>query len=245
MSDYEKSIFIGCTHGDLFDESNESIIKNFIADWKPKHRVHLGDAWDFRALRKKAEAEERAEGIQRDYQAGLQLLKWFKPTLMTLGNHDHRVWRAAHETSNGVLAELCGQFANTIEDDLRKLRIQWVPWGVHNYLTLPMGGPKLLHGYRSTMYPAKAHFDNYGPCITAHVHRPDSHEARHIDGGKAFCVGTLGDIKKMTYADNYPAKLGWRQSFLYGLHHKRTGKWQAWECVKEGGEWISPHGVLT
>lgn len=51
---WEKSIFIGCTHGDLVCNDNIKVFRKFMDDWKPKHRVHLGDAFDFRAIRKGA-----------------------------------------------------------------------------------------------------------------------------------------------------------------------------------------------
>lgn len=241
---WEKSIFVGCSHGDLVSQDAVKAVKRFMDDWKPKHRVHLGDAWDFRALRKGAGPEERAEGIRYDYNCGLEFLDWYKPQILTMGNHDARPYRAAGEFSNGPLADMMATFCEQIEDDLRQRRIKWTPWGVNNWATLPIGGPKLLHGYRSTMYPAKAHFEVYGESICAHVHKPDYYEARHADGGKAYTVGTLADISKLTYADAHTAKLGWRNSFLYGLHNTKTGKWQAWEVVKDGKEWISPFGII-
>jgi predicted phosphodiesterase len=240
----ERSIFIADTHGDLVCQDAVKMVKDVIADWKPKHRVHLGDVWDFRALRKKAEAEERAEGISYDYNCGFELLEWYRPNLLTMGNHDYRLWRAARETSNGVLADLCGRLVDEAEDRMRKLKIQWCAYAVDQYLQLPMGGPKLIHGFKSSMYPAKAHFDNWGSCLFGHVHRPDSYEARHIDGGKAYALGTLADLKKMSYADHHAAKLGWRQSFRIGQHNTKTGRWNTWEITKEDGQWMSPMGIL-
>ena len=241
---WEKSMFIGCSHGDLIDREAEKVAKQFMEDWKPKHRVHLGDLWDFRALRRGAGPEERAEGVRYDYNCGNELLDWFKPQLLTLGNHDHRVWRAAGESSQGVLAEFCQGFADEIETDLRKRKLKWCHYTVSNYLQLPMGGPKIVHGSRSTVHPAKALFDDYGNAICAHVHKPDYYAARHIDGGKAHVVGTLGNISKMTYADSYTAKLGWRNSFLYGIHNTKTGAWKCWDVTKEDGQWVSPMGVI-
>jgi hypothetical protein len=241
---WEKSMFIGCSHGDLLCDKAAKVAKQFMADWKPKHRVHLGDLYDFRALRRGASPEEKMEGLTHDYQCGNLLLDWYKPQILTLGNHDHRVWRAAGETSNGVMADLLATMASDMEDDFRKRGIQWKQWGVDQYAVLPVGGPKLLHGYRSTVSPAKAHFDAYGDSICAHVHKPDTYHARHIDGQKAYTVGTLARIKDMSYADGYTAKLGWRQSFLYGLHNTKTGAWQAWHVVNEDGQWVSPHGIL-
>lgn len=244
MSVWEKSLMIGCTHGDLVDPKATKVLKDFMADWKPKHRVHLGDCFDFRSLRKGASQEERQERLLPDYQAGMELLDWYRPQILTLGNHDHRIWRAAKETSNMAMAEMFEGFCMKAEDDFRKLKIAVTPWGVHNYAQLPIGGPKLLHGYMSTVNPARSHYERYNSCILAHVHKPDYYEARNIDGGKSYTVGTLADIERMSYADGYTAKLGWRQSFLYGLHNIKTGKWYAWQAVNDDGTWISSHGIL-
>jgi hypothetical protein len=72
----------------------------------------------------------------------------------------------------------------------------------------------------------------------------DIYHARHIDGGTAHSVGTLADMTKMSYADHHAAKLGWRNSFAYGLHNTKTGKHEIWQIVKEGKDWISPMGTL-
>lgn len=244
-SQWEKFIAISCTHGDLFDPKVKPVLQSFIADWKPHHRIHLGDLFDLRALRRNVSPDERQEGIAYDYSCGIELLDWFKPHYLTLGNHDHRIWRAADElATHGVLAEAMRKLAEDTEESFRKRKIKWVHYAVDQHIKLPCGGPLFLHGYRSTMYPAKSHFENWGDCVLGHVHKPDHYEARHINGGKAFTVGTLADISKMRYADATPAKLGWRQSFIYGMINKRTGKWHGWQVINEGGEWISPHGIL-
>ena len=143
-----------------------------------------------------------------------------------------------------MLADLCRAQAMKAEEDLRKRRIQWCPYRVDASLRMPEGGPRLIHGFRATMYPAKAHFENWGPNLHGHVHKSDYHSARHADGGESFSVPTLGDIKRMSYADHTPAKLSWRNGWLYGVIHKKTGNWKAWHVTKENGVWISPQGIL-
>ena len=46
-------------HGDQQDKSAVRAFFNFVAEFKPKRRYLGGDVWDFRPLRKKADAEER------------------------------------------------------------------------------------------------------------------------------------------------------------------------------------------
>ena len=119
-----------------------------------------------------------------------------------------------------------------------------MPWGVGNWMQFDCGGPKLLHGYRSTVSPARSHFENWGECIVAHVHKPDTYSARHIDGGVAHSIGTLANLDKLSYADGHAAKLSWRNAFGYGLINRKTGKWQMWHVIKEGSDWVSPHGII-
>jgi len=239
---WEKSIFLADTHGDLVCPKAVKVVKQFIEDWQPKHRVHLGDVWDFRSLRKGASPEERMEGISYDYSCGMELLDWFRPNFLTMGNHDFRLWRAAQESSNGILADLCAVKAQDTEDELRKMRIKWVPWRVTERLKI--GKLTLIHGFLSSMHPAKAHHERFGSCIFGHVHSPSDYEARHIDNGSAHAVGTLAQIDKMTYADAHPAKLGWRQGFAYGMHNTKTGDFKIWQVTKNGSDWISPLGIL-
>lgn len=242
---WENAITIGCSHGDIFDDRAKNVVQKLIEMHKPKHRNHLGDVFDLRAIRRGAGPEEKADGMKRDLQAGMELLDWYRPQILTLGNHDHRIWRVSAETSDATKAELFEKVALDLEDQFRKMQIKWCQWGVDNYLKMACGGPKLLHGYLSSLSPAKAHFDRWGDCIVAHVHTSDYYEARHRDGGKAFTVGTLADIKKMTYADNYPAKLGWRQSILCTTHNTKTGKWYGWQAVNDGGTWVTPYGIIS
>jgi hypothetical protein len=175
---------------------------------------------------------------------GMEFLKEFKPNYLTLGNHDDRL--ALHSTgcADGMLRERCAELWRDIEDGFKKLKITTCPYHVSKFLTLPEGGPKFIHGFRATMYPARAHYENWGPCIHGHVHKPDVYVGRHVDGQAAFSVGCLADIDKLSYADRTPAKLAWRNGFLYGMINEKTGSWQAWNVIKEGNDWISPMGIL-
>jgi len=241
---WKKFVVCGDSHGSLVCEKSKKKFLDFVDDWKPHHRIHLGDLWDFSPLRKGASQEEKADGIADDYVAGIEFLDEYKPHFLTLGNHDDRIWMHSTHCADGVMRERCSQLAEASENEFKKRKIQWVPYHVTRYLQMPEGGPKLIHGFRSTMYPAKAHFENWGPSICGHVHKPDTYVARHIDGQASYSVGCLADISKMSYADRMPAKLAWRQGWLYGMIHSKTGQWSAWHVINEGGQWISPMGIL-
>ena len=238
--------FLGCgdNHGELVCKDAMRVLLKFAEDWKPHYRIHLGDVWDFAALRGGASPEDKAQGIAEDYREGLRFLQAFKPNYLTLGNHDDRIWMATEKRGDGIIRETCEKLARESESTFKKMGIKWVTYHVNRYLRMPEGGPRLIHGFRSTMYPAKAHFENWGECIHGHTHKPDEYTARHADGSQSFSVGCMADIDKLTYADRTPAKLAWRNGFLYGYINTKTGKWNAWNVKKENGDWLSPQGVL-
>ena len=241
---WKKFIVCGDSHGNLVCEDTKKKFFDFVSNWKPHYRIHLGDFIDAPSLRKGCSIEERALGISDDFNAGMQFLQEYKPHYLTLGNHDDRIWLHSTHCSDGILREHCATLAEAAEQEFRRLKMQWVPYHVSRYLKMPEGGPKLIHGFRATMYPAKSHFENWGPSICGHVHKPDTYIARHIDGQASYSVGCLADIDKMSYADRVPAKLAWRQGWLYGMINSKTGAWNAWHVIREGGQWISPMGIL-
>jgi len=244
MSKFKKFIVAADPHGSLVCDEAVSKLLGFNETWKADYRIHLGDAWDFSPLRKGASQEEKAEGIAADFTAGLRFLDQFKPHFLTLGNHDDRVFQHATHCADGILRERCEELCQAIEREFKKRKITWCEYKVNKFLRMPEGGPKLIHGFRSTVYPAKAHHDNWGECLHGHCHTDDSYSARHVDGGKTFSVAALADLSKLTYSDRQPAKLGHRNGFLYGIINVKTGAWNSWPVIKQNEDWISSHGAL-
>lgn len=244
MSSFKRFVFATDNHGDLVCPEATSKLFTFCKEFKPHYRIHGGDVWDFGYLRRGASAEDKVSGITEDYAAGMKFLEEFRPHYLTLGNHDDRVWMNTSRGQDGIIKERCIELANASERRFSQLKIKHVPYHVNQWLQLPEGGPKLLHGFRSTMYPAKAHFENWGPCIHGHCHTPDEYTARHIDMSKSFSVGCLANLDNLSYADRTPGKLAWRNGFLYGYINVKTGHWNAWNVSKENGIWLSPQGEL-
>jgi hypothetical protein len=244
MAAFKKFLVGTDSHGDLICPDAAKKILDFKSEWKPHYTIHLGDVWDLRCLRKGSSNEEKADGITHDYEKGVEFLNSFRPNYLTLGNHDARLWEGAEFRGDGILREACQSLVSKSEDYFRRKKITYIPYQVGKYLRMPEGGPKLIHGFHSGVNPAKMHFEKYGSCLHGHVHAPNQYTARHVDGGQAFSIGCIGDIEKMTYADRYTAKLGWRQGFLFGIINTKTGHWESWQATKENGHWISPHGIL-
>jgi hypothetical protein len=76
---YKKFIVAADNHGGLVCEAAKKKFLAFADDWKPHHRIHLGDLWDFSPLRRGASPEEKADGISDDYQCGLDFLDVLVP----------------------------------------------------------------------------------------------------------------------------------------------------------------------
>ena len=241
---YKKFMVVADNHGNLICEKAKKKALAFVKTWKPDYRVHLGDFIDLSPLRRGASIEEKADGIADDVRMGMEFLREFQPHYLTIGNHDDRLALHSTHCADGMLRERCTEYWHTLEDEFKKLKIKTCPYHVSRYLRLPEGGPKFLHGFRATVSPARSTHENWGPSISGHVHKPDMYTARHIEGESSYTVGCLADIDQMTYADRTPAKLAWRNGFLYGLINTKTGAWQAWNVVKEGDDWISPMGIL-
>lgn len=238
-------------HGDQADKETLRRFFEFADDWKPAHRIHLGDLFDFRPLRRGAGAEERAERMEADVVAGQAFLEKFRPDTLLLGNHDMRLYEAA-ESNDGILASYAHRLLESFQGDgwakqpqigglLQKLKVKRVlPYhrkrGVYR-----LGDIAFLHGYRSTMYPARAHAENYGNCITGHVHKFDLHVPRHIDGGMAMTAPCMSDLN-MRYLDRAVAALAHDNGWIFGVVNERTGKFDAW-CVRrqqDENQWIDP-----
>lgn len=242
---YKRFVYCADSHGDLIhDESRRKLLK-FVEDWKPHHRIHGGDLWDFAALRGGASPEDKACGISDDYAAGIKFLDEYKPNILTLGNHDDRIWQHAGNSRDGILKEHCSELVKSSEKEFAKRKIQWIPYVVGKFLRLPEGGPKFIHGFRSSQVcPAKINHSSWGESIAGHIHKPSMYAASHCDGGMSMTAGCIGDIERMTYANRFEAKMGWRQGWIYGTISEKTGSWHAWHVTKEGDDWISPMGIL-
>jgi predicted phosphodiesterase len=239
---WEKSIFMADSHGDLVCRKTLKKFYEFMDDWKPKHRVHLGDCFDFRSLRLGASNEDRADSIKYDYQCGIDLLTEYKPTMLTLGNHDDRLWRIAAEHSNRMLADLAEEKANETEDFFRKMKIQWTPYDARKRLKI--GNLSIFHGFMTGENVAKKHFSKYLSCIFGHVHTSSSWTADFIDGGGAHSVATMADIDRMNYAKSKPGILGHRKGWAWGLHNTKTGAHRIYHATVEDGVIVSPQGIL-
>lgn len=230
-------------HGNHVSRAIADDFLRFAKHFKPTIKAHLGDFLDLTALRKGASIEDQQLGMRDDYEDGCNFLKAYKPHMLTLGNHDHRLWLAAERHHNGVIRSYCEDLVTDTEQLFRSLKIKVAPYKAKAYLELFPGGPKLIHGIKTGVNCARAHFQLYGSCFFGHGHAPIAYTGMHVDGGGAIGLGCLADMDALSYADTWGSKLGWRNGFVAGQVTK-SGKWIAWHIIHEDGQWLDPTGIL-
>src|SRR5690349_11522891 len=101
---WDPFVFASDNHGDKQDPRAVKAFTKFLGLWKPTIRIHGGDNWDFRPLRRGASEEEKRESMTADFDAGDRFLKILKPTHFQRGNHDERLWILAKD-NRGPLSD--------------------------------------------------------------------------------------------------------------------------------------------
>lgn len=95
MAKQTRFIVVADSHGDQIDPTAEKAVLSFIKDYKPQVRIHLGDAFDFRNLRKGASDDEKCASLEDDWRMGEQFLRRFfqggTKNYFLHGNHDDRI----------------------------------------------------------------------------------------------------------------------------------------------------------
>jgi len=232
---------VGDNHGNLIHRADAEAFQEFCADFKPQLRVHLGDNWDFANLRRGADPREEGDDMGPDLDAGFEFLKTFRPNVMTLGNHDHRLWRAMTD-SRGLVRKFASDTVAEIERVAAKIKCKLLPYhsrqGIHS-----VGKLSFLHGYHAGLGAIAQHARTYRSCIFGHLHCNGSVTERGLDVPTAYCVGGLGDHERMEYAAQRTATLAWGPGWAYGVINPRTGNFQSWIAQKMDGRWMLPSGI--
>lgn len=230
-------VAIGDTHGDHIDPLAIREAMGFTEWWKPKIRLHLGDAFDLRWLRSGASATERAEDVKADIAAGLELLKAYRPDHFIFGNHEHRMQRALSSTSGEVRAFVC-EILEKIDKAVGD-RCQQYRYGVRDGV-VTLGDTKFIHGYRHGITAARQTAIEYGNVVFGHTHGVDAASVgRYPERVVGRTIGCLCKLQ-MDYAVTQPGSLRWSHGFCYGTTNTATGRTTVWQAEKQGGEWNFP-----
>lgn len=236
----KKFIFASDVHGDKQDKrANEALFK-FLDIWKPNIRIFGGDLWDFRPLRKGACDDEKRESMSKDYIAGLNWLKLFKPDFFLRGNHDQRLWELA-EQDRGVASDYALSGILEIEKIVDEMDCEMLPYDKRSVLKI--GHAKFIHGFFAGKNAAQQHATHYGNVIFGHTHTIDEHPIAGLERRVARGVGCLCSLD-MEYASRNPGSLRHAHGFCYGLINERTGAFYTAQAEEIDGRWILPTNFI-
>lgn len=229
---------ISDSHGDHIDPKAEAAARAFVADFKPHHKIHLGDCFDLRALRSGASQDEKQEGVGVDVAAGLALLDWYQPDVWLRGNHDERLWKCAEQSRDGNLQLLATQLIDRIEARFEVKGRIVKPYCKRNGI-YEWGGVTWLHGYSGGVNATRQTALSYGTSCHGHTHVPAGPvPVERSDGAVGYSCGCLCKLD-LGYNAAHQGTLRQGQGFIYGwldsagraiLNHARP----------IGGRWVFP-----
>ncbi len=235
------------THGELICPDYKKRILQFCKDHPKARRYHLGDFLDLPQLRRGAGDEDRAHSLREDIQAGIGFIREYRPEVMTLGNHDHRLFLLADSGRECLEVDFAKQLRDQILKELDHIGCKTLEYDVEKgwHEIGPSGaksGPKLIgHGYVSSMYPAKVNCSHWGSTVTGHVHCFDYHQLDNLAHSESYVVGCgIGSIKQ-EYNRTHRRRLKHQVGFAYGVICDRSGEWILWNIKKtKEGKWLDP-----
>ena len=248
MGAFETFIAWGDTHGDHCDRDALAALETHISKFKPKHRICLGDNFDFRALRAGVRNTESDayDDLVSDLTCGYMMIERLKPTVYLMGNHEHRLYRAMEDHSNGLIRLYATDGVKKLEGHLRKMGCKVLPYhyekGVHISNRVAF-----VHGYSANQQSVKQHAEIYSPrggaTIKGHLHRIEAVTSIRHGGAKGYSGGCLADISKLSYASHRPATRRWDNGWLFGIIGKKGFK--VWQVEKVDGVWLMPSRILS
>lgn len=229
--------FIFCSdfHGDHHDPQSAKAVLSFCKKWKPHVRVFGGDLWDFRAIRKGANEEERRDSMLKDYADGMQFLKEYRPHFFIRGNHDERLWDLA-ETDKGMESDLARKCVAEVEGMAAKLHCRMIPYESEDGV-LRLGKLAMLHGYAHGIGAARKQALVYGHSMFGHGHAIDSASTERHGGAVGMMVGSLCN-RKMKYNRGQIGKLRQENGFGYGGYDEKTGDYWAGQARRLGDRFV-------
>lgn len=235
----KRFVVCGDNHGDMQDNGACAAFFDFVKHWKPEVRVHLGDCFDFRALRRKASEEERRDGLGADIDAGLSFIRRYKPTHFLRGNHDERLWDLLKGDDHKI-RDLARTVADDIVDALGGAPM--LPYDKRAGV-LRLGALKIIHGYHSGMTAAKQAALIYGSVLLGHIHAIDHAPIAGLERrmGRAIgCLCRLSQDYNRAQAQTLRQAHGW----AYGLLLP-SGEYVVWQAEQVGQDWFYPSEVRS
>lgn len=238
-------VVMGDNHGNHADPDTLKAILAFCRDFKPHHRVHLGDNWDLAALRRGVASNEKEASwaaLKEDIEAGCKWLEQYRPTHFLMGNHEHRVRDAMHTTDSLMRLDAL----KDINDQMRRA-IRGSGCGVIREYTVQdnfvdLGPLTFTHGFYhgNDAIIKTAHRFNSGPgraVVMGHLHRAEQHNLERRGGGAVWINGCACQLD-LQYAERRPSTLRWQNSFMAFIY--RGEDYIGRQAHRFAGRWVMP-----
>lgn len=205
-------------HGIEQDEKSCHSLLEFARDFRPDIAVQNGDLFDFAALRRGADADERQSTLDEDYDAGTDFADRFfglaKERHLLLGNHDKRIYDLL-DSCDGRLKTLGRQCIEKFEKWADKKKARLYPYDARTGV-LQLGHLAVVHGFFTGANACASHSRVYGNCVFGHVHSIESYQTPGLKQQEARAIGCLCKLD-MPYINHKTAKLRWANGFAYGF----------------------------
>lgn len=230
--------FVVCSdiHGDMQDRASVAALFGFLDVFNPEIRVIAGDLWDFRAIRRGASADERAEGLEPDWKAGEAFAARFfaggVSNHFLRGNHDERAYHLLGSRTDAVGREYGAVAVERIRANVARWKAKMLPYDAAKGV-LKLGKLSVIHGYHAGASAARQHAAVYGNCIFGHVHTIESAPVASLEPAEARSIGCMCR-RDMDYMAAHTAKLRWGQGWAYG-HLHADGSYTLFQARKVRG----------
>lgn len=241
----KRFLYLPDPHGHHVNEKAWNVVKQFYEDYAPDEVVYGGDVFDLSPIRKGASAEEKAQSMEPDFEAGMRLFREVPPTRFILGNHDYRAWDQA-EHGSGPVADFCAYLTRQVEGWARKNHVKMYPYRADSYCRMN-NRLKMVHGCFANMHTAKAlaHFGGEVGCVIGgHTHSIDYYQVQSMTGiQEAYTVGCLHEIYQ-PYCETRPNTTRHRHGFAFGEYEEGGNIYNVQVAKKdEDGFWRIPTGI--
>jgi len=222
-------------HGSAIDRRVDAEFRRFVSWWRPHIRINGGDNWNFDGLRRNLPADESSDDLNADFAAGLDFMRWYRPTVFLEGNHDYRI-EVKSKSNHGPTAALAIGYRRQIDDALRKMGTRTIAYCSRNGV-YQLGDHKVLHGYAHGEACARHHAQAYGNSLFGHVHTFSEYTAATLERSRSLSVGCLCDLDH-EYLRPKIGRLKHENGWVYGIVvQRKTVVWQARKC---GQVWVYP-----
>jgi len=118
---YQTFVAVGDNHGDKCDPIAFNGLKQFLKEFKPQHRIHLGDCFDFRSIRRGVSNNdaESHESLYDDVEQGIEFIDTLRPTAFLYGNHEDRLSQMYTNANSGVVRDYALDLDEKIKGHLK------------------------------------------------------------------------------------------------------------------------------